>query len=261
MAPSTAAGHDASGRGNDRMSVGSGPTAMSRAVTTSAMRRAIGPLVDRSCQSEPCSPPDGTRPSDGFMPLRPQHDDGMRMDPPPSEPVARGTMPAAMAAAAPPTSPLGCRPGSRDCGWDRTWRCRCPLSNRARACSSSPPPRTRGTQARHEGRVLGGGSTPGEDGRSPGGDEAGRIVEVLHADGDAGQGPGVLAGGHGVVDARRRFERVVDVDGDERVHLRVERLDALQRVGDELSSAASARPHIGGHGGQSLASEVHDPHA
>ena len=36
------------------------------------------------------------------MPERPQQADGMRMDPPPSDPVARGTMPAASAAAAPP---------------------------------------------------------------------------------------------------------------------------------------------------------------
>ncbi len=47
-------------------------------------------------------------------------------------------------------------------------------------------------------------------------------------------GPGSSPTGHGVVDARRRLERVVGVDGDERVHRRIERLDALERVGDEL---------------------------
>src|SRR5579863_7056487 len=41
------------------------------------------------------------------MPLSPQHDDGMRIEPPPSDPVARGTMPEAMAAAAPPDEPPG----------------------------------------------------------------------------------------------------------------------------------------------------------
>ena len=89
------------------MSVGSGPTATSRAWTTSRTRRAIGPLVDRSSQPDPCTPPDGTRPSDGLMPLSPQHDEGMRIEPPPSDPVARGTIPEAMAAAAPPEEPPG----------------------------------------------------------------------------------------------------------------------------------------------------------
>src|SRR5579863_9852716 len=89
------------------MSLGSGPTATSSAVTTSATRRAMGPFVDRSCQSDPCGPPEGTRPSDGLTPLNPQHDDGIRMEPPPSDPVASGTMPAAMAAAAPPDEPPG----------------------------------------------------------------------------------------------------------------------------------------------------------
>ena len=43
------------------------------------------------------------------MPESPQHADGMRMEPPPSEPVASGTMPAASAAAAPPEEPPGPR--------------------------------------------------------------------------------------------------------------------------------------------------------
>src|ERR1039457_148472 len=106
-APSSAAGHDASGLGNEKMSVGSGPTATSSAVTTSATRRAMGPFVERAGQSDPWSPPWGTRPSDGLIPLRPQHDDGIRIEPPPSDPVASGTMPDAMAEAAPPDEPPG----------------------------------------------------------------------------------------------------------------------------------------------------------
>ncbi len=43
------------------------------------------------------------------MPESPQQADGMRMEPPPSEPVASGTMPAASAAAAPPEEPPGPR--------------------------------------------------------------------------------------------------------------------------------------------------------
>ncbi len=41
------------------------------------------------------------------MPERPQQALGMRMEPPPSEPVASGTIPAASAADEPPEDPPG----------------------------------------------------------------------------------------------------------------------------------------------------------
>src|SRR3954471_7561955 len=47
------------------------------------------------------------RPRDGFSPTSPQHEDGTRIDPPPSEPSASGTNRAATAAAAPPLEPPG----------------------------------------------------------------------------------------------------------------------------------------------------------
>src|SRR5437879_9225614 len=47
----------------------------------------------------------GTRPYDGFSPYTPQNDDGMRIDPAPSEPWASGPRPAAAAAAAPALEP------------------------------------------------------------------------------------------------------------------------------------------------------------
>src|SRR5499433_4473443 len=47
----------------------------------------------------------GTRPYDGFSPYTPQKDDGMRIDPAPSEPWASGPRPAAAAAAAPALEP------------------------------------------------------------------------------------------------------------------------------------------------------------
>ncbi len=53
-----------------------------------------------------------TRPRLGFIPTRPQHAAGIRIDPPPSDPVAHGTMPAATAAAEPPEEPPGVRAGS-----------------------------------------------------------------------------------------------------------------------------------------------------
>src|SRR6202041_2853316 len=106
---SRAASQLASGRGRARRSVGSGPTATSRAMVTSAMRRAMGPLVERSIQPGGLGPPAGTRPRLGFIPERPQQALGIRMEPPPSDPVARGTIPAASAAAAPPEDPPGPR--------------------------------------------------------------------------------------------------------------------------------------------------------
>src|SRR6516165_229586 len=45
------------------------------------------------------------RPRVGFSPTRPQHEAGIRMEPPPSPPWAAGTMPDATAAADPPEEP------------------------------------------------------------------------------------------------------------------------------------------------------------
>src|SRR3989442_11692779 len=47
------------------------------------------------------------RPHDGLGPTSPMYDAGMRMDPPPSDPVQKGTRPAATAAAEPPDEPPG----------------------------------------------------------------------------------------------------------------------------------------------------------
>ena len=50
-----------------------------------------------------------TRPRLGFIPTSAQHAAGIRSDPPPSEPVAHGTIPDATAAADPPEEPPGVR--------------------------------------------------------------------------------------------------------------------------------------------------------
>ena len=50
-----------------------------------------------------------TRPRLGFSPTSPQQLAGIRIDPPPSEPCATGTSPAATAAAAPPLEPPAIR--------------------------------------------------------------------------------------------------------------------------------------------------------
>ena len=49
--------------------------------------------------------PQVTRPRVGFRPTTPQAAAGMRIEPPPSEPVATGTMPAPTTAPAPPLEP------------------------------------------------------------------------------------------------------------------------------------------------------------
>src|SRR5688572_25988683 len=55
--------------------------------------------------SSPSMGPVGVRPRVGLSPKIPQHDAGMRIDPPPSPPPAIGTIPAATAAADPPLEP------------------------------------------------------------------------------------------------------------------------------------------------------------
>src|SRR5713101_2648185 len=70
--------------------------------------RATGPDVPRPSEPEPYGDGD-TRPRDGLIPRRPQHDAGMRIEPPPSLPCATGHSPAAVAAAAPPLDPPGVR--------------------------------------------------------------------------------------------------------------------------------------------------------
>ena len=52
----------------------------------------------------------GTRPRVGLSPTSPQHDAGMRIEPPPSFACATATMPLATAAAEPPLEPPGVWP-------------------------------------------------------------------------------------------------------------------------------------------------------
>ena len=70
--------------------------------------RVIGPTWDSS--STALAGYWGTRPNDGLSPNRPQKQQGMRIEPAPSLPWARGPSPAATAAAPPPEEPPGVRP-------------------------------------------------------------------------------------------------------------------------------------------------------
>ncbi len=81
----------------------------------SATVRPMGPLIEKN-ESGPGA--EETRLRDGLMPYEPHHDDGLRIDPPPSEPCEIGHSPATSADAAPPDEPphersrsQGLRPG------------------------------------------------------------------------------------------------------------------------------------------------------
>src|SRR5712691_3425184 len=66
--------------------------------------RVIGPDVPSPSEPDPYGAGE-MRPRDGLSPKTPQHDAGMRIEPPPSLPCAAGASPAATAAAAPPLEP------------------------------------------------------------------------------------------------------------------------------------------------------------
>src|SRR4051795_12305651 len=73
----------------------------------SAAVRHRAPSVTR--KSSPCSGPREIRPRAGLRPTSPQQAAGILIEPPPSDPWATGTIPAATAAAAPPEEPPGVR--------------------------------------------------------------------------------------------------------------------------------------------------------
>src|SRR5947209_10273817 len=70
--------------------------------------RASTPSVDRPPHGAPAGAAE-IRPLDGLRPTMPQHEAGIRTDPPPSDPWATATRPAATAAAEPPLDPPGDR--------------------------------------------------------------------------------------------------------------------------------------------------------
>ena len=103
----SAARQEPSGAGWEKMSVGSGPMTASRASATSAMRRAIGPFTVSTPEPGAFGPPTGTRPWEHLIPDNPHSAEGIRIEPPPSDPVPSGIIPAAIAAPVPPEDPPG----------------------------------------------------------------------------------------------------------------------------------------------------------
>ena len=97
--------------------VASSRAALSRTERVSACSE-TSPLI-----TSPKFGPSGMRARVGFRPNTPQHEAGIRIEPPPSFPWAMGTNPAATAAAEPPLEPPVLRPvfhgfrvGPNNCG-------------------------------------------------------------------------------------------------------------------------------------------------
>ena len=85
-------------------SSGSDPWIRSRTSSQSLAERAKGPSLS-SDQESAIAPCRDTRPNVGRSPETPQNDDGQRIDPQVSEPMANGTSAAATAAPAPDDEP------------------------------------------------------------------------------------------------------------------------------------------------------------
>src|SRR5450759_320571 len=86
-------------------SPGRWPALASSPAAASATVRAIAPSVERPAQCSPKIGPGDMRPRDGLNPTVPQQLEGIRTEPPPSDPWAKAHRPAATAAAAPPLEP------------------------------------------------------------------------------------------------------------------------------------------------------------
>ncbi len=200
------------------------------------MRRAITPRVERWCQPGAPGSAVGTRPSDGFRPDSAVADDGMRIDPPPSDPVASGTIPDASAADVPPDEPPGVR--SRSHGLRvmpnvglSVWGFRPNSGVLVLPTTIAPAAFRRDTST--ESRIDGASSRVRR--RTARRDEPDRVFQILHADRDPGERADVLAGRDSTVDVVGGRERAVGVDRDEGVHARVQLVDPRERVLDELA--------------------------
>ncbi len=86
--------YECSGAGSSVGSPGSGPCSAS---SSAAESRTLRETANRTAQPDsgsPASGPNEMRPRDGFSPTTPQQAAGMRIEPPPSDASAIGTMPA-----------------------------------------------------------------------------------------------------------------------------------------------------------------------
>ena len=94
-----------SGIGEKKGLPSSGPAVASSRAAESRTDRVTAWCADRPFHPSKCVGPSGTRPRDGLSPNTPQHDAGIRIEPPPSLACAIGSSRAATAAADPPDDP------------------------------------------------------------------------------------------------------------------------------------------------------------
>ena len=110
---SAASANDGCGSGGPSGVEGPSPASTSSASAVSCTVRVSTPSTPKPSNAR-SSGPSGTRKRVGLSPTTPQHDAGMRIEPPASLPCAIGTSPAATAAALPPEDPPVISAGS--CG-------------------------------------------------------------------------------------------------------------------------------------------------
>src|SRR3989449_663104 len=127
----------------------SGPAVASSSAALSRTERVTACSATSPLMTSPKFGPSGLRPRVGFIPKSPQHDAGMRIEPPPSLPCAIGTMPAATAAAEPPDEPPAVRSvrhGLRVIAVSSSVVAKIPISGiRVVPTTTAPAPRSRRT--------------------------------------------------------------------------------------------------------------------
>ena len=114
-----------------------------------------------------------------------------------------------------------------------------------------------GPQSGHQRRVGRRWRVIDVEGRAVGGGEAGRVLEVLHADRDAGQRAHRVTRRQPLVDGAGLGQGPVAVERRPCVQLRFQLLDARERVADQLTGRQRAALDLVGQLGERRAAEVH----
>jgi len=176
----------------------------------------------------------------GFSPTSPQNAAGIRIEPPVSVAVARGTMPAAIAAPEPPLEPPGEYAGAQGFRVAPNGRFAVKPSQANSGVFAFPTgiaPAARSAWGIRPSRSAGG---VGEQQRSVGGRQARQVLDVLHEERDARQGARVLAPGDALVQGRGLGEGLLRAERDHRAHPEVEPFDPADRLEGELPGGGAA---------------------